>query len=74
MADTPNDSMPGVALVDQFAMAALTGIIMNLEEDASTDHVAKSAYAFAESMMHQRLKRTDSRYGKKKHVEPEKTE
>ena len=55
----------GVSLIDHFAMAALKGMLANDQNNDYTN-VAEEAYKYAESMMKQRLKRTDSRYGKKK--------
>ena len=60
----------GVSLIDKFALSALTGILANIQPNTAlsreTDEVAEQAYAYAESMMVVRLKRTESRYGKKK--------
>ncbi len=66
-----SSELVGISLIDKFAMAALTGIlasIRNPNQDGALDtqHVAENAYALANSMMEQRLTRTDSRYGKKK--------
>ena len=58
----------GTALIDEFAIAALPAIITGRAKDGgySFKNVAEDAYSIAEEMMKQRLKRTESRYGKKK--------
>lgn len=57
----------GISLVDTFAMAALPFIVRNNDEgELNYKEAAEQAYKYAEAMMSERLKRTSSRYGKKK--------
>ncbi|RKZ96876.1 MAG: hypothetical protein DRQ46_06350 [Gammaproteobacteria bacterium] len=57
----------GVSLIDKFAMAALSGLLQRGDGDIIDPELfAKDAYRIANAMMEQRLKRTESRYGKKK--------
>jgi hypothetical protein len=58
----------GTALIDEFAIAALPAIIAGhcKNNEYSYKNIAEEAYNVAEAMMEQRLKRTTSRYGKKK--------
>lgn len=60
-----NNPVQGVALIDQFAMAASSGLIAQCSvHDPRT--IARKAYQIAEAMMEKRLERTKSRYGAKK--------
>ena len=51
----PNEA-PQLTMRDQFAMAALTGLIARAGEYASTDAFVSSAYKFADAMMKAREK------------------
>jgi len=58
----------GMSLIDKFAIAALPAIITHHSkaEEHSYAEIAVHTYSVAEEMMKQRIKRTESRYGKKK--------
>lgn len=43
-----------VTLRDQFAMAALTGLLAALTHGSPADHIAKQAYAAADAMLEAR--------------------
>ena len=67
------DPINKIALIDQFAMAALTGILTNSIITTSDrmmylEGIANDSYAMAEEMMKIRMKRTQSKYAKQKYL------
>lgn len=64
-----DNNVQGISLRDQFAMWALTGYVVSNTTNALTYlEIAEKAYIQADSMLAERDKSKDSRYGKKEHI------